>query len=393
MKNIPDKQIIEQFLHQVCNHKYFKKSPRNVRLLNFLVEQAIARVDVKEHVIGLELFENSYDPEKNDGKVRVYMFNLRKKLQEYYESDGKEDALFFEIKKGQYNLNFVDRKIEETKKDSLIVKIVKKTSVTQKIVSVVLLSLAIAFFISFLKPEKEKYCWNSFFESNAKNICVVSDHFVVSEKENTGGWVSSYISGINNDSDLMEYAHKRSDKVFQSADYSLLTKMAPLSIHQLTKWFIANKSDFLVRLESEFGYDEARENNILFIGQFKTMNASKSFFLNNSKHFSVFKDGFKYVNGEGEKFYTTRLEESQRTEYAMVSFMKLENGKNALFLTSNNDIGTIATVRNFTDYAWLKEFYDSMPEECTYFNALFEVSGMVRTDMSCKLVQFEVLNK
>ncbi|WP_262496437.1 hypothetical protein [Labilibaculum antarcticum] len=39
----------------------------------------------------------------------------------------------------------------------------------------------------------------------------------------------------------------------------------------------------------------------------------------------------------------------------------------------------------------MKEFYAGMPEVTTYFDALFEVSGKARTDISCELVRFDVL--
>ena len=75
----------------------------------------------------------------------------------------------------------------------------------------------------------------------------------------------------------------------------------------------------------------------------------------------------------------------------MVSYNPLSNGKNALYFVSNNDIGVMATVRNFTDEKWLKEFAKQFPDESKHFNALFEVSGLQRTDVSCKLVELEVL--
>lgn len=51
------------------------------------------------------------------------------------------------------------------------------------------------------------------------------------------------------------------------------------------------------------------------------------------------------------------------------------------------------TVINFTDSKRLEKFYDELPENTKYVNALYEVQGMQRTDMSCKLVEIEILSE
>lgn len=75
----------------------------------------------------------------------------------------------------------------------------------------------------------------------------------------------------------------------------------------------------------------------------------------------------------------------------MVSFYPLSNGKNALYFLLNNDIGVMATVQKFTNKKYLYEFSSQLPKGAKHFNALFKVSEMQRTDISCKLVELEVL--
>lgn len=58
---------------------------------------------------------------------------------------------------------------------------------------------------------------------------------------------------------------------------------------------------------------------------------------------------------------------------------------------SNYDIGVMATLRNLTNKVWLKEFYKKLPSKKNNFNALFKVSGIHRTDVSCELLELEVI--
>ncbi|MFI3248582.1 MAG: hypothetical protein R3Y39_05575 [Rikenellaceae bacterium] len=78
-------------------------------------------------------------------------------------------------------------------------------------------------------------------------------------------------------------------------------------------------------------------------------------------------------------------------EYAIVSYVRLNSSTNALYFTSNHDIGTMATLNSFTDIDFLKEFYKQLPSTDSYFNALFRVEGIGRTDITCTLIELEIL--
>src|SRR5438309_5640508 len=65
------------------------------RLLRFVVERTLeGREDeIKESVLGVEVFgRRSFDP-RTDPIVRVEASRLRQKLTSYYESDGKQDVV------------------------------------------------------------------------------------------------------------------------------------------------------------------------------------------------------------------------------------------------------------------------------------------------------------
>lgn len=391
MDTKPEIELIEKYLKKICEDRSFEKSPRNVRLLRFLVEKAHKKEDVNEYVVGLELFEQNYNPESNDSKVRVYMFNLRKKLEEYYKSSGIDDELKFTLTKGQYNLQFDGNtpaissgKANKQKNGQIWI---KRIAIATVVVAVLFVA-----YLHTTTSDNEKYCWKPFFEKNADNICIMADqimiyHYINEEK------IPRIIFGINSESDFIDYIKKHTTDSLQLADYTLFSKMAPYSVKTLTEWFLRHKSKFSLRLETHFQTDELRDNNILYIGQFKTMNTSKALFLKNSKKFSVAQrmGGFMVTKDGEQTKYVAHSENNVRTEYAMVSFMKLESGKNALFFVSNNDIGVMATVNNFTKKEWLEQFYKNLPANTEYFNALFEVSGLGRTEIDCKLIEYEVM--
>ncbi|WP_139957156.1 helix-turn-helix domain-containing protein [Flavicella sediminum] len=388
MAKKPTQTEINEALQKICKHALFVNSPQNTRLLSYLVEQAIKGNKIKEHVIGLDVFPDSYSLEKNDGSVRVYMYKLRKKLEKYYALESKHTTLVFEIKKGQYNLSFSDIKNYDASKKASKKSIEIPLKQLYFWAIILFLLASFAFFYTHLFP-KNNYCWNAFFSGKEKNLCLVADHFVTMNKDQNNFSISNE---INNQNEFIVYANKHNEAHFEIADFTLFTKMAPFTIQTLTAWFYDNRSDFLLKTDSDFKYEESREKNILYVGQFKTMKESKSIFLKNSKKFKINKDGFSYIESGGIKNYTTTFNQSNKTEYALVSFEKTSNNKEALFFVSNHDIGVLATVRNFTDRNWLENFYKNLPTKTSHFNALFEVHGIQRTDMNCKLVQLEILD-
>ncbi len=79
------------------------------KLLRYLADQALKHpgVALKEYQIATEVFGRpaDFDPHL-DSLVRVQAGRLRSKLFEYYASEGAEDPIIVELRKGAYTLGF-----------------------------------------------------------------------------------------------------------------------------------------------------------------------------------------------------------------------------------------------------------------------------------------------
>ena len=69
--------------------------------------------DITASDISHELFGSKYEQEKSEATVRVNIYHLRKKLDKYYDEEGKNDTIRISIDRGQYQVSFVENK--ETK--------------------------------------------------------------------------------------------------------------------------------------------------------------------------------------------------------------------------------------------------------------------------------------
>src|SRR5215471_19786441 len=98
-------EMVRAELRRVLASKCFANAPSLSRFLAYIVENTVnAKSDaLKEYAIGVDVFDrgDSFDP-KTDTIVRVQARRLRAKLEEYYRSEGRNDAVAIELAKGRY---------------------------------------------------------------------------------------------------------------------------------------------------------------------------------------------------------------------------------------------------------------------------------------------------
>lgn len=88
----------------------FNRAPNLARLLKYICEQYFigAADELKEYNIAVEALGRRPDfDQKRDSIVRVEAYRLRKRLREYYETDGANREIHIDIPSGQYTPRFV----------------------------------------------------------------------------------------------------------------------------------------------------------------------------------------------------------------------------------------------------------------------------------------------
>ncbi|WP_298369235.1 hypothetical protein [uncultured Lutibacter sp.] len=382
-------QEIENAFERIRTHKLFKRSALHIRILRYLIDQAIAKNDVKEQTIGIELLNENYDSEQKNSKVRVYVYNLRKKLDEYYEETADSETIMFHIEKGQYNLSF-KQNIEE--KASNFKQSYFKFQISKKLLFITLGLLLISLLgVFIIKNNRPTYLWKPYLSKN-NSLCVIADKFIVSDRTSKKNAHFAMYPDIISSNTLEKYENENPNLDLKKSSFTMLTKMAPFGIHYLDQWFHKFNSSFDLLLESDVQFSDYADKNVIYIGQSKYMTTSKSLFLKNSKVFKAEIDGYSFKSAHGIKKYVPQIYKVNYKEYAMVSYQKMDNGNYALFFVSNHDIGVIATLKMFTSKEQLKEFYKKIPNPNSEFNALFEVNGLQRNDMNCELIELEIID-
>jgi hypothetical protein len=94
-----------ELVQRVADSIYFRKGPKLRAFLLYVCENTILGrpEEVREQLIGSKIFGRrpDYDP-SDDNIVRVEARELRKRLEAYFASEGKNEAIILEIPKGAY---------------------------------------------------------------------------------------------------------------------------------------------------------------------------------------------------------------------------------------------------------------------------------------------------
>jgi hypothetical protein len=101
----PTAEEVRQLVERILRSRQFSNSPKKQKFLQLICEAYLEgrASELSEYSIGYEVFDRNetYDPAL-DSIVRVGAHDLRKKLELYYKSEGKNDEILLEIPVGSY---------------------------------------------------------------------------------------------------------------------------------------------------------------------------------------------------------------------------------------------------------------------------------------------------
>lgn len=104
-KTLSSAAQVRDEVERILSSPKFVRSARLGRFLRYAVERTLEERtgDLKESVLAIEVFDRKPDYDSRiDSVVRVEARRLRSKLREYYETDGRNSVLVFEIPEGTY---------------------------------------------------------------------------------------------------------------------------------------------------------------------------------------------------------------------------------------------------------------------------------------------------
>ena len=369
-------QLLEQINRLVTSHA-LHGSESLCKLLRYLAKHAVDHpgTPIKEFQIATEVFGRSpdFDPQL-DSMVRVQAGRLRSKLTEFYSSDGLEDPVVVELPKGTYVLSFHHRNASTAKsapgglngavRTEGIEKSTERRWGTEVISLSIFLAAAILVIVWLMATR------NSSPVGLASEGDPVPAAFRVFWKGFTTGpeepWVVfSNAAFIGRPETGMRYRDAARDAGAPILDhYTGVGEV--LAVHELDRVFALLHRRIRVKRGSLFSLDDAKNNNLIFIGS--PVENLSLLEIPGTQEF-VFE---QFISGprkgdhaiinkhpqpdEGKEFFATPSGVPLAEDYAVLGLVKgINPGQSVLILAGNTTIGTQAAVEYVCRQSSLEE--------------------------------------
>jgi len=410
-----------QLIERITASPPFQKSARLRDLLRFMAEKSLhgQLQDLTEHHIGSAVFGKAKDYSVvEDSSVRVHVRQLRLKLHEYFDGEGRSETSIVEIPKGAYTTLF--RPAEQRNSTTLVPALARYGTkfwlrlLPWALAALLLTTTLIAWFRqpSVAPPPPPPWPLAALFNpANHPVQVVVADvnygmTRLVDEQPVT---LERYLSPAYRSGDDFSNTHPsvREARMMKYLSGSLLTSYADLVVVDTLMRLSGNSRDWLViRSAREMRPRDLEEGNFVFVGS-PSSNPWVYYFqdkLNFQEREGVVGESLKYFQnlhpktGEQETYHGLVFTGSSGEDYASISLLPLANGRGSvLILQGLQQEGTEAAGLFLADAGNRQRLQQALgisgsPDQPVYFEALIRSNAVGGAPNATSIIATRVIH-
>lgn len=393
MEKIPD---YKKIVNKITSSKSFGRSSTYANLLSYLADCTLNRNVPKETTIASDIFRKTdFDPTQST-LVRVYVYNLRKKLEAYYKNEGKHDKKILKIPKGSYEVLLIDRKFETQKKEKIFP--FKTVIACTILVLIVSLFFNIIAFNNTKKTSKtsSSKLWKDLLHKDQPLTVVIGDLFLYEELDSLHkANRTTRNSRVNSLEEFEEFKslNETSKVSFQPADYTFLIYNSALWIKDLSHIFTKNDKNFAVRNMARFNPKALQDGDFIVLGMLKTFGLFREYTETTAFPYTPKQDAIIYTDSTNSKQVLKPFgnPNEYHTDYGIIIKIPGPNSNNIYLFGGIWDTGASQSLKYFTDDTLLENLetrmiskFGSIP---AYYEVLFEVKGIDRMELTPTILE------
>ena len=377
-------EALRRAVEEIIASPVLRPSTSLCKLLRYLAEQSIDQPETphKEYQIATEVFGRApdFDP-RLDSVVRVQSGRLRSKLAEYYAGPGSKDDLILTLPKGAYALSIHHRNAPavtsaeatpptpneaahtsaDNRAPTASPRLGRNALIALAFLAGVLVASATLIYINHHKesvalqskvppvPAALQTFWSPFVRAREQPLVVFTNSVFVGTAD-TG---MRYFDPSRDSRDLITEQH-----------YTGVGET--LGVLDLDRVFLQFERQFRIKPSGLFTLDEARDNNLIFMGSpIENVRLGE---IPNMREF-VFRrlpggpNGCDYAvvdlhpqPGKPDTFFSTSRTRPMEVDYAVIALMHgLERSHWTLILAGTSTIGTQAAIESVSDKDFVEE--------------------------------------
>lgn len=399
----------QEILESILITTPFSKSDIHKKLLTYLVTCYQKNIIPTEHDIATHVFERGDDfNSADDTIVRVNVYKLRKKLESYYKNEGNRSHQLLTIPKGHYYIEF--------RKRSHTAFVSYKQNRFILLAGIILFSLLLAMVLrqrnqlsqqrhylqNFQFIDSDSRIWGNFFDNDLPTSIVIGDFYIYEE----------FFPGLGRNRRIMDYEIDQEEELdtFISAHPGPHRKKLPIgelphhsifTIQDISHVFYSFQRDFSLKMSSTFDLNDTRQNNIIYIGAFKSLRLLEGFLSNQNVAYqsaSGFSGMLHVLNVQKDTIKTFDCsgidleKESKNIDYCLLLKQKGPDGESFIFIVGFGYIGQLETVRMLSQKDLLNDLEADIRKQKGHvpdnFLMVLEISGFYMTPYQSEISYF-----
>ena len=381
-------------------------------LLEYLVQCSLSGKSPKEIEIAVDVFNrgDSFDVSA-DSSVRVYIHQLRKKLDAYYQSNEKDTVFRIVIPKGQYTILAQQRTLISPVQLSRGGQR-SNLRVNNGLLLAVIILLAVNLLymgitgrgstIEISQATSEHPVWNSVLQDDQPILIVMGDYYIFGEL-NANGNVARMVRefNVNSSSDLEEMQFTDFDRAenYLDLDLSYMPEGSAFALARIVPILQEGGKTVNISMMSDLTTADIRENHIVYIGYISGLEKLTDMTFSGSG-LSLGRSYDELVNVQTQEYYTSDAglpEEGQPfRDYGMFSTFPVSTDTQVVLISGMRDAGLMHTAQALSDSEALNDLVvaidNDTDEAVASFEVLFEVLGIDRMNFDANLVYAELLD-
>jgi hypothetical protein len=396
-----EKDVIEQELAKLSQPGVLGRSRSYIRLLEYLAVCSVNERTPKELEIASEVFGKGSDFDPNqDSLVRVYVHNLRQKLDTYYAQDDGSQRLV--IPKGEYRLSVVSA--DETSVQVVPANRAPPVWIAVLVAALCLNLVALLWFgrggpvnTNIYDEVASSAIWDSFLDDDLPFLIAVGDYYIFGELDQFGNVARLVRDFEINSADDLDDQFVYEPELMESyldLDLTYLPDASASALKDVLR--IVYRSDKPVRITpmSELNVADLRNSHIIYIGYISALDKLMEFVFASSglqlgdTYDELFEtqSGRTYTSGAG----IPRADRPNYRDYGFFSTFPGPSGNQVMIVSGTRDEGMMNTAQAVTLLPSITELHDRFPDLTTddepALEALYEVTGFDRMNLDAVLV-------
>ncbi len=381
------------------------------RLLQYLAEAALRGDQPKEFELATEVLgkDTSFDV-TIDSSVRVTIYQLRKKLNAYYQQQPLS-RYHLVIPKGQYTLvavNATATRHRSSRLGQFMANLSHAPTLLSLCASLLVANLVVGFWGAAEPDESGLYAaavhpvWQSIVNDQQPILLVMGDYYIFGELNGNGNIARMVREfDVNSPDDLEELQFTDFARAEQYIDLNLsyMPEGSAYALAKIVPLLESKGKTVNVTMMSDLTTADIHNNHIVYIGYISALDklaemtfASSGLQLGRSYDELFDRDSLHYFTSdaglpaEGEAF----------RDYGMLSSFSASSDTQIVIIAGMRDAGLMHTAKAVSDHGSLDDLVVALDEgsgsEPRSFEALYEVFGVDRLNFDANLVYTNALD-